>query len=81
MTAKTRDIHVGHSAHGRETLDVASLKAHVYWKEDGKIVESEEYSLEELDAFIAELDPQDQFRDQCNQAREVLAKRLDAKWG
>lgn len=75
----TLDWHIGKSASGRERLDTASLRACFFWKYDGILVNGAEFTLAELNQFIAELDPRAPFHDEYMQAREDLEKKVRVK--
>ncbi len=75
----TLDWHIGKSASDRERLDTASLRACFFWKYDGILVNGAEFTLAELNQFIAELDSRAPFRDEYMQAREDSEKRIRAK--
>lgn len=76
---ETISWHIGQSAHGKERLDSDLLKACFYWKRDGVIVESAEYSLGELNRFIAELGDNDPYRPDYDAARTQLERNMRLK--
>jgi hypothetical protein len=72
----TLDWHIGRSSRGSERLDSQPFVACFYWKQDGVLIESAEYTQPELDRVISEMKRGEPNYDKFLKAKGDLAKAI-----